>query len=266
MLLEKSYKPNTVSTDPTRNASGDFEIRDGRYLVKIAGSTLEVESALRLRYKVFRVELAGESSSDPLKLEFDDYDFKCKHLIVVDVATGATVGTYRLNSFETAGATDGFYSYDEFSIERLPAEVLRQGVEIGRACIAQEHRNTKVLFLLWKGLAAYLKAAGKRYFFGCCSIFTADMRVGAQAYQQLSEAGHLHSKLHVSPRKNDVDLAMTDADPVELPSLFNLYLRIGAKVCGPPIIDQEFGTIDFFVVCDTTLIGEKYRRMFFGRD
>jgi putative hemolysin len=43
-----------------------------------------------------------------------------------------------------------------------------------------------------------------------------------------------------------------------------MYLRIGAKVCGPPMIDHEFGTIDFFVVCDTHQINEKYRRMFFG--
>jgi len=264
VLLEKSYKSNSVHPSP--NASGDFEIRDGRYVVKIATSTLEVESALRLRYKVFRVELAGESATDPLKLEFDEYDFKCKHLIVVDTTTGATVGTYRLNSFETAAAIDGFYSYDEFSIERLPFEVLRQGVEIGRACIAEEHRNTKVLFLLWKGLAAYLKAEGKRYFFGCCSIFTADPQVGAVAYQQLTEAGHLHPRFRVTPRKNEIDLSTTAGSKVELPSLFSLYLRIGAKVCGPPIIDREFGTIDFFVVCDTNSIGEKYRKMFFGRD
>jgi putative hemolysin len=39
-------------------------------------------------------------------------------------------------------------------------------------------------------------------------------------------------------------------------------LRIGAKVCGPPMIDREFGTIDFFVVFDSERLNEKYRRMF----
>ena len=29
-------------------------------------------------------------------------------------------------------------------------------------------------------------------------------------------------------------------------------------------VEQTFGTIDFFVVCDTREIGEKYRRMFFS--
>ena len=49
---------------------------------------------------------------------------------------------------------------------------------------------------------------------------------------------------------------------IELPALFNMYLRIGAKVCGPPMIDREFCTIDFFVVFDVTKMNKKYRRMF----
>ena len=263
MLLQKSPTQNVLVDYPSRRPGDEVEIIDGRYLAKIAGSLHEVESALRLRHNVFRVELAGEPPSDCGALEFDAYDFRCRHLIIVDRTTGETVGTYRLHSLEGARGVRGFYSYDEFSIEDLPGSILRSGVEIGRACITPEHRNTRVLFLLWKGLAAYLKAQGKRYFFGCCSIFTRDARVGAQAHRQLSAAGHLHPHFHVAPRTNGVDLSLTNAFPVELPNLFNMYLRIGAKVCGPPMIDHEFGTIDFFVVCDTHLIGEKYRRMFF---
>ena len=41
-----------------------------------------------------------------------------------------------------------------------------------------------------------------------------------------------------------------------------MYLRIGARVCGPPMIDREFGTIDFFVVFDVADLSSKYRRMF----
>ena len=266
MLLQGSYKPATHAYRPAGSGGDDLEICDGRYVTRIARSPLEIESALRLRYRVFRIELAGDSSSDPSRLEFDEYDFRCKHLIVVDTSTGATVGTYRLSSFETGRGMTGFYSYDEFSIEDLPRDVLQEGVEIGRACIAPEHRNTKVLFLLWKGLAAYLRSQGKRYFFGCCSIFTQDERIGATAYRQLSDAGHLHPKLRVTPRKNALDVSVpgSASASVELPGLFNMYLRIGARVCGPPMIDRDFGTIDFFVVCDTHLIGEKYRRMFFG--
>jgi putative hemolysin len=188
----------------------------------------------------------------------------CQHLLVIDRTTSKTVGTYRLNSIESAKSIDGFYSNSEFSLDELPFEVLSRGIEIGRACIAVEHRNTKVLFLLWKGLVACLQAAGKRFFFGCCSIFTIDRLVGARAYRQLSKAGHVHESFRVMPRRNEIDIDCAANEAVELPSLFNMYLRMGAKVCGTPIIDREFGTIDFFVVCDTHQISAKYRRMFFS--
>ena len=53
-------------------------------------------------------------------------------------------------------------------------------------------------------------------------------------------------------------------EKVELPKLFQTYLRIGAKVCSQPVADQEFGTIDFFVIFDSLKMNEKYRKMFFG--
>jgi putative hemolysin len=241
-------------------------IEKGRYVVKLAENSDEIESALRLRYEVFHIELAGPAQNvETGAIEFDEFDLASRHLIVVDRASGTTVGTYRLNSIESAKTATGFYSHSEFSIEDLPSTVLSGGVEIGRACIAREHRNTKVLFLLWKGLASFCQAAGKRYFFGCCSIFTRDGSVGEAAYRQLIDAGHFHDTFRVEPRVNGLYKSERGSQLVELPGLFNMYLRLGAKVCGPPTIDEEFGTIDFFVVCDTEQVPEKYRKMFFTR-
>lgn len=236
-----------------------------RYTVKMAENRREVESALRLRYDVFYIEMAGrKAAAGQTRLEFDAYDLKCRHLIVVSNETGETVGTYRLNSIETAHSIYGFYSANEFTIEELPGEVLQDGIEIGRACIAREHRNTKVLFLLWKALLAYLQQCGKRYFFGCCSIFTQDASVGLKAYRQLSREGHVHEDFSVIPCHSGISLLNDDVDPanIELPALFNMYLRIGARVCGPPMVDREFGSIDFFVVFDVRDLNPKYKKMF----
>jgi putative hemolysin len=240
-------------------------ISDERYTVRLAEDRHEIESALRLRYEVFNVELGGRDAVDgESELEFDAYDIKCRHLIVVSRETGETVGTYRLNSIETAHSTHGFYAANEFTIEDLPREVLHDGIEIGRACIAREHRNTKVLFLLWKALLAYLEQCGKRYYFGCCSIFTRDVDTGSKVFRQLIRAGHIHESFSVMPCRNGLSLLEEDGDAskVELPALFNMYLRIGARVCGPPMVDREFGTIDFFVVFDVTEMSKKYRRIF----
>lgn len=239
------------------------EISAGKYYVRIAQTQNEIESALRLRYEVFNIELKG--SKCPSGLDFDEFDFNCKHLIVVEKTTRRTVGSYRLNSIETVGVIEEFYSYGEFSIEDLPPNVLDQAVEIGRACIAREHRNTKVLFLLWKGLANYIKEREKRFLFGCCSIFTTDCEIGVKAFRQLKREKFLHQSYRVAPRlekicqANDVS---PKSEPIKLPDLFNMYLRIGAKICGTPIIDREFGTIDFFVLFDIKTLNGKYRRLF----
>ena len=246
----------------------DVDISDSRYSVRLARSSKEIESALGLRFEVFKCELSNEGvGPDSSRLEFDAYDFKCDHLIVVENISGKTVGTYRLNSIESAITSRGFYSYEEFCIEDLSDDVLRNGIEIGSACIAKEHRNTKVLFLLWKGLASYLKQAGKQFFFGCCSIFSDDVLVGEKAYRKLLDDDCLHPDLWIRPRQNAIYLDSEISEnegPVELPNLFNMYLRMGAKVCGPPMIDREFGTIDFFVVFDVQTMNEKYRKMFFS--
>lgn len=238
---------------------------DNRYAAYIARNRREIRSALRIRHEVFSVELGGDANSNGL--EYDAFDFRCSHLIVVEKATGKTVGTYRLNSFESARSRHGFYSANEFDLSNIPGEVLESSIEIGRACIAAEHRNTKVLFLLWKALANHLAKSGKRYFFGCCSIFSTDPAVGVSAYGKLQKGGHFHHDLNVPPLKNAVDVTRSyDVSDVEVPSLFNMYLRIGAKVCGPPMIDHDFGTIDFFVMFDLRDMDAKYRKMFFGHD
>jgi putative hemolysin len=40
--------------------------------------------------------------------------------------------------------------------------------------------------------------------------------------------------------------------PPKIPGLLAAYLALGAKICAPPVIDREFGTIDFLTVLDLT--------------
>jgi putative hemolysin len=43
-----------------------------------------------------------------------------------------------------------------------------------------------------------------------------------------------------------------------LPSLLKGYLRVGAWVCGPPALDDEFGTTDFFMLLDFSKLRDGY--------
>jgi len=240
---------------------------DSRYFVRLANGPREVAEALRLRHEVFHVELKNKSSNDS-KLEYDEFDLRCRHLIVIERSTNRTVGTYRLNEIASGEKLSQLYSHGEFTIEDLPVEIWQQGIEIGRACVAREHRGTRALFLLWKALARHLADRNKRYCFGCCSIFTRDLSAGALAYRQLAHAGHVHDTVKLLPRHDAVDLSIksSNSTSIAIPSLFDLYLRLGAKVCSPPMFDADFGTMDFFVVLDTQNISERYRKIFFAAD
>lgn len=243
------------------------EISDGKYVAKIVENSNEFEAVLRLRFDVFHRELSFEENPAN-RSDFDDYDLQCNHIIVTEKATGKTVGTYRLNTIEGAKNVEGFYAFNEFSIEDLPSEILGKSIELGRACIAKDHRNSRVLFLLWRVLAQFLEQNDKRYLFGCCSIFTQDGEVAAKVLNQLKAQGHIHENIEIKPRKDKICIpekfVYKNVEEIELPALVNIYLRIGAKICGEPAIDREFGTVDYFVIFDLAEINRKYKKMFFA--
>ncbi len=252
-----------------RDSLPPSELREGKYLIRFASSPEEVDEVLRLRFEVFNLELGeGLESSFQTGRDVDEYDLACHHLIVIEAATGKVVGTYRLQTGAMAAAARGFYSATEFDLSRLPLEVLEDSVELSRACIAKEYRNTQVLFLLWKGLASYIAFNRKRFLFGCCSLTSQDASEGRLTMELLEREGHLHPSHAVAPKTGfecyPADFAVETPFEVKLPKLFRSYLRIGAKVCGPPAIDRQFKTIDFFVLFDLFEMDRQTQRMFFG--
>lgn len=243
-----------------------IEIVSGRYVVRLAQTIEEIDAALKLRFEVFNLELGeGLDSSFRTGRDRDEFDGSCDHLIVTDQTSGKVVGTYRLRTLEMAEDADGFYSAGEFDLNHLPREVLQQSLELGRACIAQSHRNRQVLFLLWKGLARYVQARQKRFLFGCCSLTSQEPSEGNQMRDQLIDGGHMHPTFFVPTRSGyDCPSAPVRMSEVEIPKLFRMYLAIGAKVCSPPAIDRLFKTIDFLVFFDIDTMDFVTRKVYFA--
>lgn len=230
-----------------------FSYTQGSYRVRFAQSEEDVDRACALRYEVFNLELGeGLEESHATRRDRDTYDAQCDHLVVEECGTGAVVGTYRMQLEEHARRGIGFYSATEFDLSALPRGIVTEMVELGRACTAVEHRTRAVLNLLWRGMAAYLLFNKKRYFFGCSSLTSQDPALGLAAWRQLERRGYVHPKLHVPVLPAYACSADTVSDaPVAIPTLFTLYLRVGARVCGPPALDRFFGTIDFLTLLDT---------------
>lgn len=247
--------------------SPDLEVEtfsDSKYEAKIVATRVEFEEVMRLRRDVFKNELGGENEGRTFA-DYDAYDARCFHLLVSEKESGNAVGTYRLNLFN--GNRDDFYASNEFCLDRLPNEMLENAVELGRACIARDHRNSRVLFLLWRVMAAFMESTGNRFLFGCCSVFTQDPETAADVLEKLRSGGHVDDSIDVRPQpENKVlpDSYEPNPDQASIPPLVNIYMRIGAKVCGEPAIDREMRTVDYFVVFDLEEINRKYRKMFFG--
>jgi putative hemolysin len=259
----------TLDYPPAPEALPDTQARSGPYTLEFAQTEQELDDILRLRFEVFNLELGeGLNESYITGRDEDDLDRVFHHLLIRSARTGEVVGTYRMQTRAMAERHAGFYSAGEFNLGGLPDTILDQAVEIGRACVAKDHRNGRVLHLLWRGLASYLTLNDKRYLFGCCSLTSQDRALGARVYTYLEREGYMWPGGTVTPLPHMAcppdhrdDQSATD---IHIPALFQSYLNLGATVCGPPAIDTLFKTIDFLVLFDKTKLSARVHRSFFA--
>ncbi len=238
---------------------------DSAYVLRMASSALDVRAAQALRFAVFNVEMhEGLSQSYETGLDEDAYDGVCQHLLVRN-AKGRTVGTYRMQSGQNAGAQLGYYSAREFDLSAFES-VRPQVLELGRACIHQEHRNFTVLSLLWRGIMAFAREQGLQYLIGCSSLTSQNERDAWGAYAQM-QGNASSAAFRVQPLPSFACANPTPGRPlprVPIPKLLSAYLALGAEICGPPAIDREFKTIDFLTLMDLDSSKMAQRRRRFG--
>ncbi len=240
------------------------ELTASQYRCRLAETPEDIEHAQRLRFQVFNLELAeGLQEAYATGKDADPFDSICDHLIVEDRLTKEIVGTYRLQSGETAKNGTGYYSEQEFDF--TPYEPIRHELlELGRACIHKGHRNLASLGLLWKGIAQYAKHNGLRYFIGCSSLTSQDPAVGLEVYHMLE---HRHLTLpHLRTTPHPEFACQSDQAPEfspDIPKLLRAYLTVGANICGPPALDKAFGTIDFLTLLDLHNLSARNLRRYF---
>jgi len=247
-----------------------------KYRLRLAESVEDRDAACRLRFKVFNIEMGeGLESSYRTGLDTDHFDLFCEHLLVEEKASRRIVGTYRMQSGDTASENLGYYSEREFHF--APYELLRPEIlELGRASIDREHRTPEVLTLLWRGIAQYATDMGLRYLIGCSSLNSQDPCEGWQLYRQLEhyrvapEFATEPTSAYACPTEQDrSDAQLSPIQHASLlptlpkvPKLLRTYLAIGARICAPPAWDREFGTIDFLTLLDLKTLPSSARNHF----
>ncbi len=237
------------------------------FRVGLAQTLDDVIECQRLRYLVFNCELGeGLDASERTGLDRDQFDVICDHLMVHHAHTRKLAGTYRMQSGYRAKGNLGYYSEELFDF--APFESTRGEVlELGRACVHQDYRNTTVLHMLWKGIARHAKSCGSLYLLGCSSLSSQDENDGIALYQALREKYLAEPSLRTELKPgHECHSTSGLLEPPRPPRLFRAYLDISARLCGPPAIDREFKTIDFLTLLDLHRIPDRVRtRFFFNR-
>ena len=229
-----------------------------RYQLRFASTLDDLHRVQQLRARVFHNDLMG--------IDEDKFDAVFHHLLVIERASNAVVGTYRMQTAAMASAAHGFFSGTEYVLTDFPKDVLEDAVEIDRACVDEHHRNGRVLYLLWRGLAIYLQWNKKRYLFGCASLFSQDVRLGYAMLAQFKAEGRLHESIwvHTQSAYTCEDDGLPAMEACAVPKLLKAYMNFGAKICSPPGLDRAFKTIDFLVLFDLQGLSKHAYDSFFG--
>lgn len=253
-----------------------MEIDANRYRVRLAETPEEREAAQRLRYRVFVEEMGARASEEErlLRREWDGFDPYFDHLILetqepVADPLDRVVGVYRLMRGEIAEAGPGFYGASEYDLSPI-AQSGRRVVELGRSCVAREHRGGPGMHLLWNGLAAYVLEREIELLFGVASFPGTDVDALAEALSFLHHTHLAPPDLRARARpEHFVEMNRMLPDELDaaralrsIPPLIKAYLRLGGFVGEGAYVDHEFNTTDVCVIMDTTRMTDRYRAFY----
>lgn len=247
-------------------------LESGAYTLRFATTPEELRAVQTLRYNVF-FDGSGPRATQATGIDADVRDPWLHHLIICHRDSGAIVGTYRLQTTSMAGSRYGFYSDTLFELGAMPEQVLSRAVEVGRACVAPNHRHGRVLRLLWRGIARYMLWNDMRFLFGCCSLPGVDLHIAINAWRTVHARSWLHDRIMIPPRGAHQalpdggrarPLTTVESLSASLSPLFDSYITLGARVCSAPALDREFGTTDFLVLLDIVDLSPHAYRSLFG--
>jgi len=137
--------------------------------------------------------------------------------------------------------------------------------------VHNDHRNGAVVLLMWAGILAYLDRCDYDYVTGCVSVpVTGDD--GEPPGTQIRGVRDFVMRRHGAPPNHQVrphrpviidgrslDEIPPPARPV-MPPLMRGYLRLGARICGEPAHDADFGVGDFPALLDKRQADTRYLR------
>ncbi|SIS84438.1 GNAT family N-acetyltransferase [Phaeovulum vinaykumarii] len=239
-------------------------------VTRLAQDARDLAAAHRLRYEVFVSELGGGGAGvdHQARIERDEFDEVCDHLILVDTrvdpdSESHVVGVYRVLPGERAREFGRFYCDAEYDLGPLRASG-RRLVELGRSCVHPDHRGGPAMFLIWNALADYVLSREIEILFGVASFHGTDVEALAEPLSWL----HHHHLARPALRARARAFQRMDLMPPEaldrrrvvgkMPGLIRAYLRLGGCVGEGAFVDHEFNTTDVLMMMDTKAMSTRH--------
>jgi L-ornithine Nalpha-acyltransferase len=239
-----------------------MEMREGKYLSKLAETPDEKEQIYKLRHSIYYKELNFVGEKKDCDKDYDYYDQICDHLIIRDEEKNRCVGTFRFLQGQMLEDV-GFYSEQWFDIGELNRQRTKV-LEIGRACIDMQYRNTKVFKMLFSGVGAYLKLYPHDYLIGLTTLTLASEKDIRMITQYLLEKKAINFSFGIKPKKhyiiNEAEKGELNMEAIsekeiikKISTLMWGYYKYGAEFISEPSIDGDFNppVVDFFTIFDT---------------
>ncbi|MCC6305199.1 MAG: GNAT family N-acetyltransferase [Rhodobacteraceae bacterium] len=230
-------------------------VHKGRFTARFAETAEDIARAQRLRYLAFVAARlpAGEAPAADAR-DADDFDTRCRHVLVEDRAGGTLVCCFRILPLARGAEIARSYSAQFYELGGL-CDYPGRMVEMGRFCLHPAWHDPEILRLAWAAMTRIVDAGGVEMLFGCSSFTGRAARAGMDAFALLRER-HLAPRRWLPRVKAPAVfrfgrlLRRWKADPrramLGMPPLLRSYLMLGGWVSDHAVVDRDLGTLHVF--------------------
>ncbi|HUF86449.1 MAG TPA: GNAT family N-acyltransferase [Thermohalobaculum sp.] len=241
--------------------------RTGRYAARLAQTQADLRRCQRLRHLAF-IEARGLGRRAGA-VDSDEFDARCRHVMVEQAATGTLVCCYRILALNDGSEIARSYSARHYDLERL-ARYPGRMVEMGRFCVHPAWRDPNIVRTAWGAMSRVVDETGVELIFGCSSFHGVDAEAYRDAFALLGQK-HLAPRRwlprvkapevfrfarRLAPGRPDIGRALR-----LMPPLLRSYLLMGGWVSDHAVIDAELNTLHVFTGIEVSRVPEARVRL-----
>jgi putative hemolysin len=241
----------------------------GKYKARLAATKADVICCQQLRYLTFIEERGLDRGAQMARLDRDEFDAICGHMMVEETRTGKLVCCFRMLHLSDGSEIARSYSAKYYELSKLAAYPGRM-IEMGRFCIHPAYNDPAILRVAWAAMSRFVDDQGVELLFGCSSFHGVDAEAYMDAFALLKEK-HLAPKRWL-PRVKAPNvfrfarmLKLKRPDMKQalklMPPLLRTYLVMGGWVSDHAVIDSDLNTLHVFTGVEIKRVPPKRARL-----